>query len=453
MGKSDIVELPAQPQLEAEFLQACVTHHQMFPEVMTQFDGIDLSVPIHRDVYDVFGKLYSDGAPISNKRLFSDSALRSGLDLDQIPEVLYSVPQEASPLTYIDRLKDFASRRREILFADSIQVAAWDYGASMTDRMELFTTEMADTLRPQATATSTNSGNFKAKYKALQQARYHRSSQDSLHFAWRGLRELGPEMYPGMFCVVLAKPSVGKSIFLEQQAEYWQRLGFNGLFYHYELSPDVMMDRRVARNTSIPTKMLMEHRSDNLILSPDRLTKIDEYLDTEFPGELEYVYCPGWTMPQLVADIRYRAMMLPIQFVMVDYFDKVDIPVPRGSYEAKATEQALELFVVALNQLKMVGLMAGQLVKGESKKMTGDNARGSAALNEKGNWVSIIDREIDPDTNRWVPEAEIRVTKFTMGQQGMCSVRHSGPSISFWEAQTTAFDDDEVPDKIAIKEW
>ena len=95
---------------------------------------------------------------------------------------------------------------------------------------------------------SLSSDEFADYYEGLMNNRQTQVNDGKQNFKWAGFNDLGPALSPGDMVMVAAESGVGKSTFLENQAEYLWQEGFHGVFYYFELIMDKMAEAIIEKN-------------------------------------------------------------------------------------------------------------------------------------------------------------------------------------------------------------
>lgn len=235
-------------------------------------------------------------------------------------------------------------------------------------------------------------------------------------FPWRSLSGHGriKRLRPGTMAIVSAYPGAGKTAFAECCAEHWAKRGLMVLFFHFELSHEVMLDRRTARHTDLSMDEL-----DNGVELSD-LGAVSDLLNS-WTGNITYVHCPGWTASRVAAFCETWSSRHPLDAVVIDYFQKIayDRANRFGLTAAQARGQMAEACKNMAESLGLPVLMLSQLNRDGKIRDTGE-------LEEKANVLIEIERERDSLTGKYVTEATLKVLKNTMGQVFNTSLGFNG---------------------------
>jgi replicative DNA helicase len=266
-------------------------------------------------------------------------------------------------------------------------------------------------------------------------------NKPKMKFRWPEFNAYTPSLVDGDMVVIVAESGVGKTSFMLDQAEYLWEQGYHGVVYHFELSTNKMLDRRMARATGVSLRVLQDGRREKgdvyAFMNDSELQSVEEAIGLQetWPGSLALRHCPGWTWEQLCGDIRIRAQEGTLDFVVVDYFNKVQVKPTRGSYLTYDIGRGLELFNTTLEDHWVTGFIAAQFDKSvkrsKSKLKSVADARDSAELDDKSNVGMYLHSPRDPDTGRRAKTVEVHITKCNAGEPGMETLYFDGARFRF----------------------
>lgn len=409
-----------------------------------------------RAVYIGIRELYNKGIVVEEIAL-SNELLRLNLygeagEQDGV-ERFFRTVTNADPSVLFRIVLDMHSRRLEIDLADKIQIRATNRSDTndMSSRLSIIQAELQSLLVLGLDDTrSLPSSEFTAFYTDLLAHREKNQGIDAkMVFKSDELNELSPSLVPGDFIVLVAEPGAGKTSWMADQAEFWWKAGNHGVFYHLELGLQKMSDRRIARHTGISSMRLQDGRVGSSVLPNGCLVEDYSFLeDGEFalikkalvefdiwPGSLTLKHCPGWTMAEITADMRQRASAGPLDFAIIDYWNKVrTVSRHSGSYVSFDQGQEVELFksTCESEDVSCVGIMAAQFGKAQRTKIrTLRDALGIAELEHKGNIGLTLERPRDEDTGERVATATIYMTKCNAGKEGKALLYFVGGRYMF----------------------
>jgi len=256
---------------------------------------------------------------------------------------------------------------------------------------------------------------------------------ERLTFPWMALRERVSWIRPGMIVLVGAESGVGKTMFLECCAEEWAKQGYRVVFFHFELSHQVMLDRLMCRQAGVPMAELETGALDNRVT--ETVAELYDWI-----GRINYVHCPGWPMSRVVGTARQLAAKGECDVIMVDYLQKAYLPAKTaGLTPAQVRGQQVEVLKTLAEQMEMPILLTSQLNRTSQQygRKVRFSIRDTGEADEKANVVLLLDREIldadatmeyDLDEHRRVtveaecgelsPILKVRCDKNTLGRTG-----------------------------------
>ena len=271
-------------------------------------------------------------------------------------------------------------------------------------------------------------------YLDLLQKREIDHDKPKLQFPWSDLGNLMPYLDAGTLVGLVADPGVGKTAFLENCAESWAKKGRRVAIFHFELSPQMMMDRRMQRATGMSIKRLQSGAK-----SAEDWDRINQALaEIEgWPGNVHYVHCPGWTMAQVVAYAQKLDSIHGLDVVIVDYLNKIR-PVERnGLTPALSREADIENLKIMLETNGWVGLMAAQFDKvsrGQKNRSLAD-VKETSGLEDKANVGIVLRRDRDDEGNR-ESLTVVSVVKCNAGREGVINLYFKGERLLFAPVKT-----------------
>jgi replicative DNA helicase len=246
----------------------------------------------------------------------------------------------------------------------------------------------------------------------------------TIDWAWASWNHLIDPLEPGMLAVVSAGDGMGKTIYAECLAEHWARKRNRVVFVHYELNRALMLDRRTARHTGIPRRVLKSGQ-----MTPEQKQKVAMIRPRllSWDGYITYLHTPGWTMEKTVQELRRLRSEGQCDVVVVDYLEK-----------NAASRRQLQMFGTNpfqreadnVEQIKNYAestetpvLMLAQMSKsGKSAKfddLDRTDMRGAGEKSEKANIVVLLHREkLNDGTGEYSSIVNVRVDKNTVGATG-----------------------------------
>jgi replicative DNA helicase len=261
-----------------------------------------------------------------------------------------------------------------------------------------------------------------------------------------GLNKYVPPVESGDLVGLLAEPGVGKTVALEQISDGWNMEGERGVFFHLELKPITMMDRRAQRYSGIPIAAL---REANKAMSDEQWDLYIKTMDDlyKWPGQLHYEHCPGWTASQIIAKATEIKEADGLDYIIIDYYNKIKPVITDGRNFSQAKGEVIEDIKTFIENADLRCVMAAQFDK-ESKKgrvtqfKTTNDARDTGELQDKVNVSLILDRKRDSsDNNKRQQDGRIYVDKCNAGEEGSIPIRFIGETLRFVELTTEAWNE------------
>ena len=241
---------------------------------------------------------------------------------------------------------------------------------------------------------------------------------------WPDIDRLLGDIQPGMLHVVVARPSVGKTIYLEGIAEHNARRGHSVALYHLELSHQLMLDRRMARYSGVPIQQLRRGYT-----GPELGRALDEI--RQWHGRITYVHCAGWSAERIAADMVRLCAKGECDLAIIDYFQKMRWPEKKGSNVAALYGLMAETLKNAAENLSIPVITAAQVNRSWKANAKGrphiEDLRNSGEIHEKCNQAVVLHRPNDREDRRGggtLEAIEAAVEKNTTGDVGKVDMFH-----------------------------
>jgi replicative DNA helicase len=235
-----------------------------------------------------------------------------------------------------------------------------------------------------------------------------------MRFGWRGVD--GGDADDGMpkallqrstFATLIAKTSVGKTIFGESVAEANARAGIDVLYVMTELNTKQMEDRRICRYSDVPYMALaLEGEEGNVLVDwhERELARAMNEINS-WPGREDFFYASGLTATEILDEIRSRQLMLETtlkrryRLVIIDYIGRIDPPkgYERAS-EADRTKSIIKTLSDGATQMQIAMLCLSQVTREAAKSEEGlkqESGIGSSAIEQCSNIELAIERVKD----------------------------------------------------------
>ena len=241
---------------------------------------------------------------------------------------------------------------------------------------------------------------------------------------WVDLDRYLGDIEAGMLHVVVARPGVGKTIYLEGIAEHNARRGHTVALYHLELSHALMLNRRMARYSGIPIGRL-RRGYQGIELS----RAIDEI--RPWHHRITYIHCAGWSAERIAADmVRLRARG-ECDLAIIDYLQKLRWPENKGANLAALYGLMAETLKNVAENLGIPVVTAAQVNRSWKSNANGrphiEDLRSSGEVHEKCNQAVVLHRPQDREDRRGGGSSEtieVAVEKNTTGDVGRLELFH-----------------------------
>lgn len=326
---------------------------------------------------------------------------------------------------YAAIVRQCAERRRVIETSGKIAQTAYEHEGNIDELQDSVSKLFFATIQDnQAGSHLYGTDEALIEYASNQQIRKERLEANPHALIRTGLSDLDRilvSLPPACLHVVVARSSIGKTMYLEQVAEYNARRGHRVVFYHLELTHQTMLDRRMARLTGVWTSKLMAGYD-----GPEISQAMDDL--REWQEKMVYVHCPGWSAARISADIMRLRARNECDVAIVDYLQKFSLPMTRGFNAAMLIGQQAEILKTCAEMLEIPILLASQVsrdFKGRnSKRPRMEDIRNSGEIEEKANQVIVLHRPKERQEQDTHELTEIYVEKNTLGRLGKVCVLH-----------------------------
>ncbi len=439
--KMNILESPNCIEAEEACLGSLIITNEMIPRVKAFLIPKAFYMQHNRIIYETILHLHDKRKPVDPVTL--TKWLSEAKQLDDIggpsylADLIAVTPNSYAAVAYAQEVMADYAKRRLIDTATWISQEAYGANGNVKEIMTQSRQKIQDVAglltQDSRTMDLPASNQF---YMDLLQHRAANSDQPKVEFnLWPGLNRKIPELEGGELVAVLAESGVGKSSFLENCAEDWARRGWKVACFHLENSEKTMFDRRTARMTGIPVIKL--RKPENFTNEEWQAVFKSMSQIEEWPGNIYYTHCPGWTAEQIVAKAVEIDETNGINIIIIDYFNKINsAPILHGMNYTQSRGHVIETLKIAIEDYHWRGLLAGQFDKksSEKKNKRGSDARDTIELEQKSNVVIVLDRKLGDDNKR-LTNGQIQIVKCNVGEEGSIPVYFQGKHMRFIELQ------------------
>lgn len=366
----------------------------------------DFYVPQHQDIFEAMTELVSRAQPVDSVTIV-DALERAGKlasagGLGYIAELSLFVPSAANVSYYINIVEDRSVLRQLIKAGGEIMNEASTSDSPVTDILDeaerrIFSISMKkneETLVPVDKSAM-------AAYMRIGELMRTRGQISGVPTGFRELDELTSGLQKGDLIIVAARPSVGKSTFAMNIAEYAATTaGKRVAVFSLEMSREQLTTRMLCSQAKVDMQKVNSGETteeDLLVLSDALLTLSDSKMYIDDSGNLS------------VADIRSRCRRQKTRYgldlVVVDYLGLLQLTSKRGSLVADIAEATRALKILA-KELEVPIMLLCQLSRGsESRKENGyrpilADLRDSGAIEQDADLVLLLYRKALAMRNR-----------------------------------------------------
>ena len=366
----------------------------------------DFYVPQHQDIFEAMTELVSRAQPVDSVTIV-DALERAGKlasagGLGYIAELSLFVPSAANVSYYINIVEDRSVLRQLIKAGGEIMNEASTSDSPVTDILDeaerrVFSISMKkneETLVPVDKSAM-------AAYMRIGELMRTRGQISGVPTGFRELDELTSGLQKGDLIIVAARPSVGKSTFAMNIAEYAATTaGKRVAVFSLEMSREQLTTRMLCSQAKVDMQKVNSGETteeDLLVLSDALLTLSDSKMYIDDSGN------------RRVADIRSRCRRQKTRYgldlVVVDYLGLLQLTSKRGSLVADIAEATRALKILA-KELEVPIMLLCQLSRGsESRKENGyrpilADLRDSGAIEQDADLVLLLYRKALAMRNR-----------------------------------------------------
>lgn len=258
------------------------------------------------------------------------------------------------------------------------------------------------------------------------------------------LDKLTTGLHPGDLTILAARPSVGKSAFVQNISTRVAKRGTGVLFFSLEMSRAQIATRQLSTLTGIPTTQLTLAKLD--AAEQEKVRKAAQELKA-LPIYVEDD--SSLRLPELRAKVKRKARQEKIGLLVVDYLQLMiggDDPESRQNEIAtisrglKVLARELQIPVIALSQLNR------KVEQREDKRPMLSDLRDSGAIEQDADMVWMLYREslYKPQPAETAHDTELLIRKNRMNEPGMVKLTfiknkelYSEPARTFNREETS----------------
>ena len=425
--------MPTDLPFNAEAEEAVIGSLLIDPEMVFELTDLapdDFYLEKYRWVYEGIGHLTINRKPVDIVTLSAYlESLGKDVDQSELIRLMTAVPTSMNAGSYAEIITANAIKRRISRVAGEIAVLAHQTPIGEVNTLPSDALHILETALPKtADAAHLRGDDTLDKYLEHQQVRAEKKI--NLTSGWHSVDEW-LFLEPGFLIIVAGRTGVGKTMFFENVAEHNAKQGRHVVFYHYELSHQIMLDRMMARYSSKPYTEIRAGIVDQAMLDAAEEIKV-------WQGNMDYVHCPSWSANRIRADLMKLNQLWGVDLVIVDYLQKMPLPSKGGLNEASLIGHVVERLKTTAEEMSIPMLVGSQVTRRymqtETHKPKLGDLRSSGTIEEKANVVLFLHREVMDKQNWLEPDmVEIYTEKNTMGDQGQAKLRHEQGRYRFVE--------------------
>lgn len=239
------------------------------------------------------------------------------------------------------------------------------------------------------------------EYIAKQTGRRERLAADPDAMIKTGIPSLDDilgDISPGTLHAIVARSSVGKTIYMEQVAEYNAKRGHRVAFYHLELSHEMMADRLMARHAGVSVNELRRGYGGRELA--EAMQRVRGWY-----RNIVYIHCPGWTAERISADVQRLVARDECEIAIVDYLQKITLPSGQKGLTGAMLYGLVAETLKNVAEIAGIPVVIGSQVSRDYKTRVDqrprmEDIRNSGEIEEKANQVVVLHRPGENDAQR-----------------------------------------------------
>jgi replicative DNA helicase len=434
---------PDAPEAEIALLGAMLVaggeNIHVIGEVMQIIKGAgDFAVPRHGQLYQVLIELYDRNQSLDSVQLIQE--LRNRQLLEQVGGADYvigladQVPIATNAVHYARIVRD-RSKIRQLIYATA-RILEQAYNSSesadiVIDKAEKEIFEIAETRSGSEPTALTEL--VKETYDLLNKRNAEGRTLTGMATGFWQLDEMLSGLQPGEMIIVAARPSMGKTAFALNIAEYMTMDNHQPVaVFSLEMGKQQLAQRLMSSRSGVDAQRMRRN-----MLSMDEFHRLQEMVSEAEEAPMYIDDTPGLSVLELRAKARRLAIQHDIKAIFVDYLQLMSSPgsesrqqeVSEISRGVKALARELHVPVVCLSQLNRNP--EGR----ESKKPMLSDLRESGSIEQDADVVMMLHREdyYNKANDDFVATntAQIIIAKQRNGPTGVVELQFDGNTTRF----------------------
>lgn len=388
-------------EAEQSLAGAVLMNNAAWPLVEKLVSAQDFFEPMHRDLWEVMGKLIGMGKvanPVTVQPFIPKDAM---VGILTVREYVARLAAEATTVVnapdYARVIRDFAHRRA--VGEVGMALARPEAGADASD-LASWGIERLDEIAAQRSSTAARAVSMsEAVTRAVDAAAHaykHEGQMTGIPFGLKALDAKTSGAQAGDLIILAARPAMGKSGLALGFARNMAREGYAGDFYSLEMGDvslvhrvmsDEMYDYRALPYSRIRSGGFAEKDFDDIAACAKVIAEYPIRIDQE----------PGITVSQLGARLRQSKRRRNIQFAIVDYLGLMRAS---SRYAGNKVNEIAEITSGLKGLAKELGIplivlaqLSRQVETREDKRPTMSDIRESGSIEQDADVVMFVYRE------------------------------------------------------------
>ncbi len=420
--------LPFDEALEGAVVARLFSDPAQLPVVSGSLAPADFYTPLWRKAYIAEQKLSDAGKAVDVVTL----GMEIGDDIERVQERVRDAGR-APVEDYVTLLRGFAFRRRMISARDTLSHRASEErdGDKLLSELHDAVVKISQGYEDGALISPDKAADAYARTLAERAI----GARPGLEWPLSTLADLLQPATGGELILVAARPSVGKTVLLEQLADGWAAQSPHPiLFASLEMSLDQLFDRAISRATGLPAAQVIRG-----VLTKEAAVSVNTAVNDRRRVDIWYLDDPFATTNAVrAAAAKVRLLAGGLSGIVVDYIqllkDRQDLPevqrVTGISRTLKAIAREFEVPLVAASQLNRLSEHR------EDKRPKLSDLRESGALEQDADRVLALSGPLDQ------PRRHLEVLKARQGRLGHAELIFDGVHVRFRDAAVVQDEED-----------
>lgn len=448
--------LPANLAAERALLGAAILNPSSALEVLSLIGEADFFLQENRLIFRRIQSLLARGVAVDlvtvTEELHRSGELEKTGGAAYVASLIDGVPRVAHVAYYARIVRENATRRELIYFADRIQKLAWGEGGDLD--VNSITSYAVDTALNIATGEESTvvsrawSEVADSTMREIESATSDLGSVRRFRFGLKDLDDMTGGLRPKELVVVVAPTSNGKTLLASQCAVQADRDGFKALYFSAEMPAEQIVQREIAFQAGV--KSYFVRRPDKLRANElERLRQVSKRPCSVQFVDRDITPTRVWAMSEVTKKLR------GLDIVFIDY-DQLVIEAgidPKGDEDnvfrhqrafvlaAKKLAERLDVCVVLLCQLRKI---SPRIVAGTQPHL--DDVWGDSSIRNTPHLILWLSREffthkMDVAYER---KANVYVLKSRNDRTGIVPLEFDPDRVRFMDAPPT--EEDSVPE-------